>query len=150
MKSQTTATALCQPFFTPVGFGTFTHMKNTFPGSLRPPPHAHAPTYPDVALVHGPDPPLGVDAQRALGLVRGHGTHRRRLVRTGHVTGEVTHWRQDRQIRALTGFTGSPPAPPPHTSQSSPSQVQPWRMRPTMRDVQRLHLVGVLKVFTTN
>lgn len=31
-----------------------------------------------------------------------------------------------------------------------PSQVQPWRMRPTMRDVQRLHLVGVLNVFTTN
>ena len=31
-----------------------------------------------------------------------------------------------------------------------PSQVHPWRMRPTIRDVHWLHLVGVLNDFTTN
>lgn len=31
-----------------------------------------------------------------------------------------------------------------------PSQVQPWRMSPTIREVHWLHLVGALKDFTTN
>lgn len=44
----------------------------------------------------------------------------------------------------MTGFTGKA------SDRLLPSQVQPWRMSPTMSDVQRLHLVGVLKVFTTN
>lgn len=78
------------------------------------------------------------------------------------------------------GVRGTPPAPCPHMSHgrrsytlvarqtnqlwlvwpemssticwflSLPSQVHPWRMSPTMSDVQRLHLVGVLNVFTTN
>lgn len=39
---------------------------------------------------------------------------------------------------------------PPSLSLIVPSHVQPWRMSPTMREVHWLHLVGVLKDFTTN
>lgn len=111
-------------------------------------------TDPDCPFVHSADAPLRVDAQRTFGLFRGDGAHCRRLVRTRHMAGEVTHCRKsakerDTVRRLQTGgkleknicWTSSP---------DSPSQVQPWRMSPTMREVQRLHLVGVLKVFTTN
>ena len=43
-------------------------------------------------FVRSPDAPLRVNTQRALGLVLGHGTHSRSLVRTRYMAGEVTHW----------------------------------------------------------
>ncbi len=49
-------------------------------------------THPDVPFIRSTNTPLRVDAQRALGLVLGHGTHSRSLVRTCHMAGEVTHW----------------------------------------------------------
>lgn len=51
-------------------------------------------THPDRPLVHGTDAPLRVDAQRTLGLLRWDGTHGRRLIRTRHMAGEVTHCRE--------------------------------------------------------
>lgn len=57
--------------------------------------HADVLAYPHVAFVHGSDPPLGVDPQRTLGLLGGDGTHRRGLVRTRHMAGEVTHCRRE-------------------------------------------------------
>lgn len=51
-------------------------------------------THPDCPLVHGADAPLRVDAQRTLGLLWRDRTHGRRLVRTRHMAGEVTHCRE--------------------------------------------------------
>lgn len=49
-------------------------------------------THPYCPFIHGSDPPLRVDTQRALGLVRRYRTHSRSLIRTGYMAGEVTHW----------------------------------------------------------
>lgn len=77
-----------------------------------------------MAFVHSPDPPLGVDAERALGLIWGHRTHRRSLVRARHMAGEVTHWKQeaDQTDQSCDWVLGDPP---PSEARSSPSQVQP-------------------------
>lgn len=65
--------------------------------------------------------------------------------RDGMKSVEETTWWILVDLGALGGAGGAGSSPP-----HSPSQVQPWRMSPTMREVQRLHLVGALKVFTTN
>lgn len=57
-------------------------------------------THPDVPFICSTNTPLRVDTQRALGLVQGHGTHSRSLVRTCYMAGEVTYWtRRQRETR---------------------------------------------------